>query len=104
MSDDEKPAEIGLLSGMSSRQTTLMLAVLLGGTGAGTVGSTLISPYINDALEEHAEDPRAHAMEFERLNEIERRLGDIEEKMDSQGNQIATVNGNLVAVLQLLQK
>ena len=99
--NDEKIFEFG---GFSQRQIALLVVLLGGGAGVGTIGSTLIAPYIDDAVTEHARDPQAHATEFVRLNETERRLIAIENKVNEQGNAIADMNGNIDAVLQLLQQ
>jgi hypothetical protein len=59
-----------------------LVAIIVLGGGGGTVGSVFVAPLIDDALEEHENDTRAHATEFAKLEDLTKRYDTIEARLN----------------------
>lgn len=102
--ETETVQHLNAIAALATRSPALALAALfLVGGGAGTVGSIYVAPVVDDALEEHASDPHAHATEFAQLRNVEQRLDAIERKLDAQGSQLSATSADLKTAIRLLE-
>jgi hypothetical protein len=103
-SEAETVQHLNAIAALATRSPALALAALfVVGGGAGTLGSVFVAPVVDDALEDHARDPFAHASEFSQLRDVEQRLDAIEAQLGEQGRQIGDVSGDLKAAIRLLE-
>jgi hypothetical protein len=103
--DANKAGQLNQITALLERSPIAGLVALLAiGGGAGTLGSIFVAPVVDDALDEHARDPFAHASEFSQLREFDARLTAIERQLSTQGEQIATVSRDVKAAIVLLER
>jgi hypothetical protein len=79
-----------------------LVAIILLGGGGGTVGSVFVAPLINDALEKHENDPRAHATEFANLEGLTKRFDTIETRMNEQSEALSGLKGSIETAIKAL--
>ena len=77
---EEEPMHAIVSLAQRQPMAALFGLLLLGGTG-GTIGATFISPLVDDALDAHSGDERAHDIDRieERLTRIETALAEQQE-------------------------
>lgn len=87
------------LAALASRQPLLALAaVFVMAGGGGTVGSMYVAPLVDDALDEHEADERAH-----RIDRLEDRLDRLERKIDQQGRGLVELKAGVETAVKILE-
>jgi hypothetical protein len=90
MSDELEPAPTPVPAGKWQAISTIsaknpimgVAALFFVGGGGGVLGSVYVAPVVDDALEQHEDDPRAHAELVSRLERLEGKVADMDEDLE----------------------
>ena len=93
-------AVIGVAMRLARHPGATVALVFLAGPIATYVMTTYVAPAIHEGIEAHKIDPNAHPEQFERLDAIEKKMGDLEGRYNDDTTAMTLVLGEVSEALR----